>query len=73
MNKISLFRKTGQLENAIEICDNILEENPDEFIVLYHKLRLLKKLNRSKESNEICDKILKVYPKNIEVRNELIK
>ena len=73
VNKISLFRKTGQLENAIEICDNILEENPDEFIVLYHKLRLLKKLNRSKESNEICDKILKVYPKNIEVRNELNK
>ena len=73
MNKISLFRKTGKINDAVELCDKLLEKNPDELIVLYHKLRLLKKLNMFEKSNDICKKILSIYPSNTEVRNELIK
>ena len=55
------------------LTSSLLEKNPNEFTILYHKLRLLKKLDRFEESNEICNKILKQYPSNIEIRNELIK
>ena len=37
INKISLFRKIGEFEKAIEICDYLLKINHDEAIVLYHK------------------------------------
>ena len=57
----------------MDLCNEILEKNPDEMIVLYHKLRLLKKLSRFTESNEVCNKILKKYPSNEDVRNEFIK
>ena len=73
INKISLFRKTGKVEDALKLCNEILKKNPDKLIVLYHKLRLLKKLNKINESNEICKKILEVYPSNFEVQNEFIK
>ena len=73
VNKISLFRKIGKVDDALKLCNQILEKHPDELIVLYHKLRLLKKLNRVEESNEICKKILSIYPSNIEVQNEFIK
>ena len=67
------YRKTGRIDDALELCNRILEKNPDELIVLYHKLRLLKKSNKITESNEICNKILKKYPYNTDVQNELIK
>ena len=69
--------KNWQIEAAYRMIQHNLDqnvaENPDELIVLYHKLRLLKKLNRVEESNEICKKILSIYPSNIEVQNEFIK
>ena len=73
VNKISAFRKISRIDDALKICDKLLEKNPNEFTVLYHKLRLLKKIDRFEESNEICNKILKQYPSNLEIRNELIK
>ena len=73
VNKISAYRKTGKIDDALYLCNMSLEKNPDELIVLYHKLRLLKKLKKFVESNEICEKILKKYPSNQDVLNELIK
>ena len=70
---ISLFRKTGRVDDALKLCNDILKKRPDELIVLYHKLRLLKKLNKIQESNKICEKILEVYPSNTEIQNEFIK
>ena len=73
LNKISVFRKTARINEALDLCNKLLVKNPNELTVLYHKLRLLKKLDMFKESNEICKKILKKYPSNVEIRNELTK
>ena len=70
---MSLFRKTRRIDEALDLCNELLVTYPDELTILYHKLRLLKKLNRFEESNEICYKILEKYPSNLEIRNELIK
>ena len=45
----------------------ILENTPNDRIVLYHKMRIFKKLERFSESNIICDKLLDDYPTNGEV------
>ena len=60
----SIFRKIGEYDNAIKICDSLLNNNPDETIVLYHKLRIFQKLDRFVESNSICTKLLNIYPEN---------
>ncbi len=53
------------------ICDELLKNNPDELIALYHKLRILKKLDRFAESNTICMKLVDIYPENGEVLYEM--
>jgi len=62
-----LFRKIGEFDKALEICENLLKNNSNEMIVLYHKLRILKKLDRFSESNIICKELLNIYPDNGDV------
>ena len=55
------------LDEALQNCDFFLNDNPDEFIVLYHKLRILRSLKKFEKSLSICHKILNVYPNNGDV------
>ena len=49
------------------MCNELLENNQNDKIVLYHKMRILKELERFFESNIICSKLLSAYPTNGEV------
>ena len=68
---MKIYTKTGEFHKAVEICDELLKNNPDEIIALYHKLRILKKLDRFAESNMICMKLVDIYPENGEVLYEM--
>ena len=55
------------LPDALKNCDMILNDNPDELLVMYHKLRILFLLGNFDESIKICNQILNVYPNNGDV------
>ena len=59
-----IYTEVGEFDKALSICEKLLKNNPDDMIVLYHKLRILKKLYKFQESNLICKKLLDVYPDN---------
>jgi tetratricopeptide (TPR) repeat protein len=67
VNKISSFRKQGNFENALSICNNILENYPKYNIALYHKERILFSMNNFDESILCCNQILNDYPDNGDV------
>jgi tetratricopeptide (TPR) repeat protein len=67
INKISSFRKQGNLIEALSICDNILKNNSNYNIVLYHKERILFSMKKFNESISCCNSILKDYPDNGDV------
>ena len=52
------------LDYALDNCNTILSKNPNDLIVLYHKLRILYALKKYEPSLEICNKILLLYPNN---------
>ena len=55
------------LDYALDNCNTVLSKNPNELIVLYHKLRILYSLKKYEQSLKICDKILLLYPNNGDV------
>ena len=55
------------LDSALENCNTILNKNPNQLIVMYHKLRILKTMELYDESIRICNKILRSYPNNGDV------
>ena len=61
------MRKMKMLVNALDNCNLMLKDDPDQLIIMYHKLRILYALEKYEESLEICDKILQKYPKNGDV------
>ena len=67
INKISSFRKQGNLVEALMICDNILKKNKNYNIVLYHKERILFSMEKFDESISCCNSILEDYPDNGDV------
>jgi len=67
INKISSFRKQGNLIEALSICDDILKNNSNYNIVLYHKERILFSMNKFDESIYCCNRILEDYPDNGDV------
>jgi tetratricopeptide (TPR) repeat protein len=67
INKISSFRKQGNLVEALMICDNILKNNKNYNIVLYHKERILFSMEKFDESISCCNSILEDYPDNGDV------
>jgi tetratricopeptide (TPR) repeat protein len=67
INKISSFRKQGNFIEALSICDNILKNNPNCNVVLYHKERILFSMKKFNESISCCNCILKDYPNNGDV------
>jgi tetratricopeptide (TPR) repeat protein len=67
INKISSFRKQGNLIEALSICDDILKNNLNYNIVLYHKERILFSMNKFDESISCCNSILEDYPDNGDV------
>ena len=56
-----------KLDYALHSCNSILSKNPNDLIVLYHKLRILYALKKYERSLEICNKILLLYPNNGDV------
>jgi tetratricopeptide (TPR) repeat protein len=67
INKISSFRKQRNLIESLSICDNILKNNPNYNVVLYHKERILFSMNKFNESISCCNRILEDYPDNGDV------
>jgi len=67
VNKISSFSKQGNLIEALQICNNILKNNENYNIVLYHKERILFSMKNFDESIPCCNKILDDYPENGDV------
>jgi len=67
INKISSFRKQGNLIKALSICDDILKNNSNYNIVLYHKERILFSMEKFNESISCCNCILEDYPNNGDV------
>ena len=67
VNKISALRKKGNLNDALELCNLILESNKSENVALYHKLRILYSMKKFNESINICDQLLELYPNNGDV------
>ena len=67
INKISSFRKQGNLIEALFICDNILKNNSNYNVVLYHKERILFSMNKFDESISCCNSILEDYPDNVDL------
>jgi len=67
VNKISSFRKQGNLTEALQICNNILKNNENYNIALYHKERILFSMQNFDESISCCNKILDDYPENGDV------
>ena len=67
INKISSFRKLGNLIEALQICDDILKNNKNYNIALYHKERILFSLGKFDESISCCNSILEDYPDNGDV------
>ena len=55
------------LDSALDNCNKLLNETPNELIVMYQKLRILFAIKKYKHSLQICDKILQIYPKNADV------
>jgi tetratricopeptide (TPR) repeat protein len=49
------------------ICDNILKNNSNYNVVLYHKERILFSMKKFDESISCCDRILEDYPDNGDV------
>ena len=49
INKISALRKKGSLEDALELCNLILNDNSSENVALYHKLRILYSMKKFRE------------------------
>ena len=61
------FRKQGNLIEALSICDDILKNNLNYNIVLYHKERILFSMKKFDESISCCNSILDDYPDNGDV------
>jgi tetratricopeptide (TPR) repeat protein len=66
-NIISSLRKQGNLIEALLICDNILKNNKNYNIALYHKERILFSMGKFNESISCCNSILEDYPNNGDV------
>ena len=52
---------------ALSICDNILKNNSNYNVVLYHKERILFSMKKFNESISCCNSILEDYPNNGDV------
>ena len=61
------LNKLSNLIEALSICDNILKNNLNYNIVLYHKERILFSMNKFDESISCCNSILEDYPDNGDV------
>lgn len=64
-NKAAILSEMGFYNEAIEIYNNILDENPNDFYSLTGKSILLYKLGKINEAKELVDKALKINPNYI--------